>query len=461
MFSSILVSSLFFAQIPQIQPVYPYSLASLNQNSDLEPQYQNSQILENLIKNQRINDVSLSGKYLNQVQLVEVFHSVVDSLNHDDLSSQDLDLLKQLRGKFINELITLENCYESDYNCSYYVSNINFLLNKTINIYSKHKTKINKNIDKNFSKINSRKINLNQPLIGNNKLKINGSISELDYPLQVPNELQSRYFSRDAFIFLRELNIKKLSYNIPLNGQMNLTFSLIGNEMQFLNKKNPLTRLIPNGGITLNYRVNDSLSWVTGYYGGELKARKLPFEGFWQGNSSFVSQLKFEPHKSLSLGFLYVYSQNNSRLRIGGSQRSQLNLKNKIAAHSYGFDLRWQLHPQISVGGWIGFTDATVSNLGQAEIWNYALTLGINDFNQKGDVLGITIGQPPRLTGTSGFKINGSRKDSDNFWLGEVFYRYPIAKNFSLTPSFTWISNPKLKNTQDNWQFNLKMNIKF
>ena len=466
MFGSLFVSAFLSSQIPHIKPVSYYNLVSVNQNPVIQFEEENYQILEKLRKNQEIDGVSFSEEFINKGQFFKDIQLFLDSLNYDQLSPEDLTLVKQLRGKFINELITLNNC--PDNNCSFNTSNLNFLLNKTLDLYAKHQNNIN-NIPKNSPKKNlSRGVNVNKSAISNNKLKINGSISKVNPSLQPPKSEQ--YFSDYNYTFPRNLNIRKFSYKIVLNKQANIIFSVAGNEVRSLNlfanspfrRQTPLARLIENGGITLNYNISDSLMFVSGYYAGELKAKKSAFDDFLQGNSSFVSQLKFTPNESISMGFLYIYSQNNSRLKLGGGTvRSQLRLNNPISAHSYGFDLSWQINPKFSMGGTIGFTDATVANMGQAQIWNYAFTFGIKNLSKKGDFLGLMIGQPPKLTSTSGFKVKGSDKDLESFWLGEIFYRYPINKNVSVTPSFMWLSNPQLKNSQENWKLNLNFRLKF
>jgi hypothetical protein len=56
--------------------------------------------------------------------------------------------------------------------------------------------------------------------------------------------------------------------------------------------------------------------------------------------------------------------------------------------------------------------------------------------------LGIIIGQEPKLTGTSGFLIDGKRRDSSTSLHIEGFYRYPLSDYLSITPGFIWITAP-------------------
>ncbi|WP_083888292.1 iron uptake porin [Pleurocapsa sp. PCC 7327] len=136
-----------------------------------------------------------------------------------------------------------------------------------------------------------------------------------------------------------------------------------------------------------------------------------------------------------------TYSYNDSNLKTGtGSLRSQLDLDRPVVGNSYSLEVSWQLAPKFAIGGWVGFTDATAIDLGEADVWNYALTLAFPDLGQEGNLLGVIVGQEPKLTGTSGFLINGRRNDLDASLHVETFYRHQIRDNLSITPGLIWIT---------------------
>jgi hypothetical protein len=86
-------------------------------------------------------------------------------------------------------------------------------------------------------------------------------------------------------------------------------------------------------------------------------------------------------------------------------------LDRPVIGHSYEIAAFFAPSPRFAIGGWIGFTNATVLGLGNADVWNYALTLAFPDLGQKGNLLGMVVGQEPKLTRTSGFTINGHPSD--------------------------------------------------
>ncbi len=110
-------------------------------------------------------------------------------------------------------------------------------------------------------------------------------------------------------------------------------------------------------------------------------------------------------------------------------------------------------------GLFVGYTQATaeipsgtnparnnVNRGDKADIWNWAVTLGLPDLGKKGNLAGIIFGQPPKVTsndyGPSTFtptatnRIVDRRTDSDTSYHLEALYRYQVSSNLSITPGF-------------------------
>jgi hypothetical protein len=150
------------------------------------------------------------------------------------------------------------------------------------------------------------------------------------------------------------------------------------------------------------------------------------------------------------LALLYVHSYNDSNLATGtGSLKSQIDLNRPVVGNSYSLEASLQLTPKFIVGGWVGFTDATIINLGEADVWNYALTLAIPDVGKEGNLFGVIVGQEPKLTGTSGFLIDGARRDPNTSLHVETFYRHQLSNQLSITPGLIWITAPDHNNDND------------
>ncbi|HEY9301320.1 MAG TPA: iron uptake porin, partial [Phormidium sp.] len=86
---------------------------------------------------------------------------------------------------------------------------------------------------------------------------------------------------------------------------------------------------------------------------------------------------------------------------------------------------------------------------GDADVWNYAVTLAFPDLGKKGNLGGIVLGMQPKLTGTSNRALAeaiglppGQRSDRDTGYHIEAFYKYQLTENISITPGFFWLTAP-------------------
>jgi hypothetical protein len=478
MLVNLFLPTLLFSQTPHLQPLENSQLFSITQASDISHKDWNFQALETLIKHHQIEEISLNHNYLSRSQFINYLKIVLENLNSQQLSNEDLALLKQLKGNFYYELEQLKN------GNSYLLSCLSFFSQQTSLSHSTNPLEVSLNFSHNLGDNDSdnlnfqadTKIKVRENLLNNSRLTLNLSTQEINSLFQLKNYLKQETLMGD-YPPEFDIKIEKLSYRFPLNSQLDTTLSLMGNEINSrdllfnqpnidfvsrFSRKNPLYRLVEDGGITLNYKPSDTFNLRVGYYAGELKQGNS-FEQFLSQDSSLVAQLRFNPNDHIYFGFLYIYSRNDSNLRTGtGSERSQLNLQRQITANSYGFETAFQVTPQLSIGGWIGLTPATVNDLGQADIVNYAITLGFSDISKQGDFLGIIIGQEPRLTGTNGWMIDGQNSDPDTSLSWELLYHYPIHKNLSITPSLIGITSPDHNaNNPNNFIFTLRVNYQF
>ena len=211
-------------------------------------------------------------------------------------------------------------------------------------------------------------------------------------------------------------------------------------------QENPIHSLVEDTGIGLNYIVSDALIIGAGYFSGEADD-PLPGNGLFDGNYSAHVQLAFEPSETLLLGFTYIHSYNDSDLETDtGSVRSQVALDRPVIGNSFGLNVSLLINPNLAIGGWGGLTNATVIGLGEARIWNYALTLAFPDLGGEGNLLGLIVGQEPKLTNTSGFEIEGAGRDPDTSFHIEALYRYQVTDNLSITPGLIWVTAPNHDN---------------
>jgi Carbohydrate-selective porin, OprB family len=257
--------------------------------------------------------------------------------------------------------------------------------------------------------------------------------------------------------------LSKLAYEFPIGDRASIYISTTGNDLSEFNPLsdrdepgsetisefgiNPIHGLVENTGVQLNYNLTDRFSTSLGYFSGEAD-NPSSGAGLFNGNQSAFAQLRFEPSDRFLLGFTYIYTYNDSSLETDtGSFRAQIDLERPVIGNSYGIAASFTPSPKYIIGGWVGFTNATVIDLGEAYVWNYALTLAFPDFGQEGNLLGVIIGQEPKLTGTNGFAIDNRRSDPDTSLHLELFYQNWLSEQISVTPGLVWVTAPNHDNS--------------
>jgi hypothetical protein len=148
----------------------------------------------------------------------------------------------------------------------------------------------------------------------------------------------------------------------------------------------------------------------------------------------------------------YVHSYNagggNSGVNLTGSTGSANAVRPfgnvATSADSFGLQTSWRMSPQFTVSGWLGysFAQSEVSN-DNADILNYAVTLAFPDLGGKGNLAGIVIGMPPKVTSSS------LVADKDTSLHIEGFYRLQVTDNIAITPGLFVITNPEHNDNND------------
>lgn len=259
--------------------------------------------------------------------------------------------------------------------------------------------------------------------------------------------------------------LSELSYEFPIGERASLYVSTTSNDLSDFNplsdrddddnnsdgaisefgSENPIHNSVEDVGLQLNYDLTDDLGISFGYF--SAAASDPDGAGLFNGNQSAFAQLGFNKGDRFLLGLTYVYTNNDSSLETEtGSLRSQINLERPVVGNSYGISGSFAPSSRFIIGGWVGLTEATVIDLGSADVWNYALTLAFLDFGKEDNLLGVVIGQEPRLTNASGFTIDGRRSDPDKSLHVELFYISRLSDQISMTPGLIWITAPNHDN---------------
>ncbi|MFB2936512.1 iron uptake porin [Aerosakkonemataceae cyanobacterium BLCC-F154] len=216
---------------------------------------------------------------------------------------------------------------------------------------------------------------------------------------------------------------------------------------------NPLYR--PNdGGVGAAVNLNFGAIGVDLAYLALNGSSPLEKNGLFDGSYTAFGQLVLFPKGSFSLGLTYTHSYfPGSRVNLLGSTGSDFARRpfGNIAtfANSYGAEATWRPSKYFQIAGWFGYTDA--QSLGQgskgsdAEIINYAVSLGFPDLGKPGNFLGLLAGVPPRVTDND----FTNREDDDTSYHLEAFYRFRVSSNISITPGAFVILNPEHNDDND------------
>lgn len=112
-------------------------------------------------------------------------------------------------------------------------------------------------------------------------------------------------------------------------------------------------------------------------------------------------------------------------------------------ANTYGAQVNFKINDTFEIGGGIAYSD--VQQIGGAEdfdLWSYQGTIAVNDVFGEGNMLGAVVGVPS-------YTRDLSSESSDTSLLAEVFYRYYVNDNISITPSFMVNTDPYNNNDND------------
>ncbi|OUL32502.1 hypothetical protein BV378_00135, partial [Nostoc sp. RF31YmG] len=233
--------------------------------------------------------------------------------------------------------------------------------------------------------------------------------------------------------------------------------------------RNPIYYLVNGTGIGIKHEFNDQLEISLGYLANDAASPQLG-SGLFNGAYGAIAQLTFKPSDQITLGFTYINAYNNTFFAngSGGSNNANNILQNtssqqdvppsvqppsnnpnnvlqNVSSNSYGIQASFQPSSKFIIGGWAGFTQAHIlsGTTGDADIWNYAVTLAFPDLGKKGNVAGIIVGMEPKVTSvSSSLSSAGINKDPDTSYHIEAFYQYKVSDNITITPGVIWLTAP-------------------
>ncbi len=212
--------------------------------------------------------------------------------------------------------------------------------------------------------------------------------------------------------------------------------------------RNPIYYLVNGSGVGIQHKLSDKIELSLGYLASAANS-PAPDGGLFKGSYGAIAQVLFQPSQQSSIGLTYVNAYNND-LETGSTNANLVNQLNlPVVTNSYGIEASLQINPRFALGGWAGYTAARVIGVGDANIWNWTVTLAFPDLGKKGNLGGVVIGMEPKVTGANSQLRNMGINDSDTSLHLEGFYQYKLTDNIVITPGLIWLTAPDHNRNND------------
>ena len=233
-------------------------------------------------------------------------------------------------------------------------------------------------------------------------------------------------------------------------------------------QRNPIISIgAGRGGAGFDWQISDNFS-LQAVYSASTPAENTDggLFGGENGVTSVGAQLVISPARRFDIALQYVNSYSPFGRLFTGVGDDQVavatgaRFRAPIKTNAAGASVEWRVARPVTVGGWFGYTHSDLlGESGSVETTNWMAYLNFPDLFREGNLGGIYVGQPPRIVDSDlpvGRNIPAVLNLSDN---GdgqpdaathlEVFYRFRVNDNVTLTPGVMVIFNPGHNDAND------------
>ncbi|MFN6538403.1 MAG: iron uptake porin [Nostoc sp. EkiNYC01] len=231
--------------------------------------------------------------------------------------------------------------------------------------------------------------------------------------------------------------------------------------LSYFAQRNPILNMgYGHGGIAIDWQFAKRAS-LQAIYTSYQPGNPNKGSGLFDGNTTTGVQLLLTPTDTIDFSLYYVnnYSSDGCLLTFVGDEcltavNSATGRSAPLQTNAVGATVTWQISKSISAGAWGGYTKSYIpGRSGNVETTNYMLFLNFPDLFAKGNLGGIYVGQPPKIT-SSNLPVGDNVPDFVNTGLGraggqpgtttqiEAFYRFQLNDNISITPGIIHILQP-------------------
>lgn len=230
-----------------------------------------------------------------------------------------------------------------------------------------------------------------------------------------------------------ELNITaiggSLRDNVPVvnplfYGSSRGSISVFGSE-------DPIIRSRSGAAIGISADLSDTLNVSAAALAARAGSNRF---GVFGSRNSAIAQLTYVPSKTFRGAIALTHSKNDGVL---GDEFESSDL---VTGNAISGEIFYQVNKRFALGLRGGLIEAVALDLpGQPRklISSYAATIGFPDLFGKGNLLGFVLGRPPAVT----YDSVDSQPDVASAHL-EVFYRYMLTDNLSITPGMMFVRAP-------------------
>ncbi|MBW4619967.1 MAG: iron uptake porin [Cyanosarcina radialis HA8281-LM2] len=229
---------------------------------------------------------------------------------------------------------------------------------------------------------------------------------------------------------------------------------------------NPLFRR-GGGGAAVNWKITENLNLTVGYLADSPNVASSG-NGLFNGGYNALAHLVYSGDRGeVGIAYSHGYSPGG-RVNLTGGTGSVLatspfgdnitTSNNILGAQGY-----YRFSPNFQVHAWGGYIWANAESSGLSEIsngrggndslfvsegsnaniWYGAIGLSFPDVGGRGNLPGIVFGIPPYISSSD------VRREGNNAYHLEAFYRWRLNDNISVTPGFWVIFNPENNSSND------------
>ena len=224
---------------------------------------------------------------------------------------------------------------------------------------------------------------------------------------------------------------------------------------------NPIYRIGGGAGAAVSFPLFGNSTLTAGYLATDSSAVSNPANpgvgsGLFEGGYSALGQLDLNFTENLQLGLTYVRAFGKAGTPLfgnitgtGAANNPVLNgtLASDYSADSYGAQAAFRLSPRVSLSGFFNYTDVSLKNGGASDdIYTYGGGVAFLDMLREGSVFGIFAGVQPYSANRSDALIADPDSDERKPFHLEVFYKYPVTDNISITPGIIYLNTTDQNN---------------